>query len=140
MQAEFLTELFKNLSLPFDETSLDKEIGKQFDDTGEILSYGQIQKLCFARTLLKEAEVYILDEPSASLDPYSEHTIFQTILDTLSDKTLILISHRLSNLKNMDRILFFEKGILTEIGAHAELINNKGKYAQLYALQSAGYL
>ena len=118
---------------------LDKNMSKRFDPSGEVLSYGQGQKICLARAICKQSPVYIMDEPSASLDPKSEFDIFNSVFDITKEKTLILVSHRLSNIKSMDTILFFEDGELLEKGNHSELMQLDGKYANLYRMQAIGY-
>lgn len=80
-----------------------------------------------------------MDEPSASLDIESEHIIFQSVFDKLNKNTLLLISHRLSNLKMMDKIIVLDNGIIAETGSHEELINKNGIYRYLYSMQYEKY-
>lgn len=112
---------------------------KSFDEHGKELSGGQWQKLALSRFFYKKAQFYILDEPSASLDIESEHIIFQSVFDKLNKNTLLLISHRLSNLKMMDKIIVLDNGIIAETGSHEELINKNGIYRYLYSMQYEKY-
>lgn len=117
------------------ETGIFSYLTKNFDEQGKELSGGQWQKLALSRFFYKQAQIYIMDEPSASLDIESEHKIFQNVFERLSDSTLILISHRLSNLHMMDKIVVMDNGRVSEIGNHHELIRTGGIYAQLYNIQ-----
>ena len=120
-------------------TSLLKEVTKSFSEDGVVYSVGQLQKLNFARTLYRQTDIYIFDEPSASLDPFSEEHIFREILKNLQDRTVILISHRLGNLKNFDKIIFLNNGEISEIGSHFGLIKKKGEYYRMYMTQFNQY-
>lgn len=117
---EFITQL---------SHGYDTLIGEQ----GQGLSGGQIQRLALARVFLKDAPIIILDEATANLDAVSERLI-QTSLDTLAtDKTLIIIAHRLNTVINADRILVLDNGQIIEQGTHQALINDDGHYAKNYA-------
>ncbi|WP_276950136.1 hypothetical protein [Acetatifactor muris] len=101
---------------------------------------GQRQKLSLARVFAQnEKQVIIMDEVSAAIDPYSEARINHSILDFCQDKIFIFISHRLSLMKEMDRIYYFEKGSITEAGTHMELLAQNGNYAKMYHLQAKAY-
>ncbi|MCI8371891.1 MAG: ABC transporter ATP-binding protein [Lachnospiraceae bacterium] len=108
---------------------------KNFDEQGKELSGGQWQKLALARFFYKQAQIYIMDEPSASLDIESEYKIFHSVFERLGNSTLILISHRLSNLRMMDKIIVMDNGKISEMGSHDELVQSEGIYAQLYNIQ-----
>ena len=81
----------------------------------------------------------ILDEPSSALDPMSEKALFDAMLETGRDKTVIMISHRLANIKNVDRVYLFDEGEVLEEGSHQELMTKNGRYAAMYRLQAEQY-
>lgn len=116
----------------------DALLGRFFKD-GTELSRGQWQKIAIARCFIRDAQVFIMDEPSASLDPKSEHQIYEHFHDFSKDKTAILISHRLSNVNQLDKIYVFDNGRIIEQGDHASLMANNGAYYQLYERQRRGY-
>jgi ATP-binding cassette subfamily B protein len=88
---------------------------------------------------MKEAQLLILDEPTASLDARAEYSVFQRFAELTKGKSAVLISHRFSTVRMADRILVLEKGELAEIGSHEELLNKNGRYAELFNLQAMGY-
>lgn len=109
-------------------------------DEGTLLSKGQFQRLAIARTCLSDAEIVILDEPTASLDPISEKKIYETCMELLTGKTCVFISHRLGAVRNMDEILVLENGVLCEVGSHEELMLVEGVYRKLYSTQRGMYI
>lgn len=114
-------------------------LGKRFQD-GLELSGGQWQKIALARAYMRDAQLLILDEPTAALDARAEHEVFLRFSELISGKTAVLISHRFSTVRMADRILFLENGQILELGSHKELIAQNGKYAELFNLQAQGYL
>ena len=114
-------------------------LGKRFAD-GVDLSGGQWQKVALARAYMKEAQLLILDEPTAALDARAEHEVFLRFSELIEGKMAVLISHRFSTVRMADRILFLENGQKKELGSHEELIAQNGKYAELFHLQAQGYL
>ena len=102
-------------------------------------SIGQWQKLSIARAIYRDSEIMILDEPSASLDVDAENEIFGYITALSENKTSLLISHRLSNIMDCDRIFLMRDGSLAEQGAHRELLEQDGEYAKLYMMQAKHY-
>lgn len=116
------------------ETLLDRTFAK-----GQDLSGGQWQRITAARGFLRDAELLIMDEPSSALDPRAEDALFQAIRDRQGSTTTILITHRLANVRHADRIFVLHDGSLQESGSHDELLALGGRYAELFALQAAGY-
>lgn len=114
-------------------------LGKRFAG-GVELSGGQWQKVALARAYMRDAQLIILDEPTAALDARAEHEVFVRFSELIKGKTGVLISHRFSTVRMADRILFLEHGQLLEIGSHEELLAKKGKYAELFRMQAKGYL
>ncbi len=113
-------------------------IGKRFRN-GVELSGGEWQKIAIARAYMRDAEVLILDEPTAALDARSEFEVFQRFKDLSAAKTAVLISHRFSSVRMADRILVLSGGAVEAAGTHAELLAQSGRYAELFELQAAGY-
>ena len=116
----------------------DQMIGKRFKN-GVELSGGEWQKLAIARAYMREAEVLILDEPTAALDARAEFEVFQRFKELSQGKTAVLISHRFSSVRMADRILVLADGKVEAQGTHAELVAQEGRYAELFELQAAGY-
>ena len=116
----------------------DQPLGKRFHE-GADLSGGEWQKIAIARAYMRDAEVLILDEPTAALDARSEYEVFQRFRDLSMGKTAILISHRFSTVRMADRILVLENGQVVEAGSHEELVASAGRYAELFELQASGY-
>jgi ABC-type multidrug transport system fused ATPase/permease subunit len=117
----------------------DQLIWKEFKD-GTDLSKGQHQRLAVARMFYRNAAITILDEPTASIDAVTEEKIFNTLEKNMAGKTVILITHRFSTVKNADKILMLEHGEIIEQGSHKELMLLNGKYAELYTMQAKRYL
>ncbi len=113
-------------------------MGEEFEG-GIRPSGGQKQKLAIARFFYKNAPLAIFDEPTAAIDAQSEYRIFNNIYKFFRDKTVIIISHRFSTVRNADRILVLNKGKVTEDGSHEQLMSLDGEYATSYKLQAEGY-
>lgn len=113
-------------------------IGKRFRK-GVDLSGGEWQKVAIARAYMRGAELLILDEPTASLDARSEFEAFKRFRELSTGKTAVLISHRFSNVRMADRILVLAEGTVEAMGTHEELVAARGRYAELFELQAAGY-
>lgn len=112
----------------------------ELDQNGANFSGGELQKIALSRVLFRDYDVILLDEPSSALDTYAEKEIFEQILHKYIDKSIILISHRLANVINVDRIYYLEDGVIVEEGSHEELINLDGLYCKLFAAQSKNYI
>jgi len=115
-----------------------QQLGRRFNN-GVDLSGGEWQKIALARAYMKDAQLLILDEPTAALDARAEYEVFQRFADLTKGKTAVLISHRFSTVRMADRILVLNKGELEEIGSHSELLAKNGRYAELFLLQAKGY-
>lgn len=116
----------------------DTILSKEYSDHGVNLSGGESQKICIARAINSGADILIFDEPSSSLDPPSEHNI-NSVLFGMQNKTVILVSHRLSTTMMADKILYIENGKLIEQGSHDSLMNANGAYAKLFSLQASNF-
>jgi len=113
-------------------------LGRRFEG-GVDLSTGQWQKIALARAYMRDAQILILDEPTASLDARAEFEVYQRFADLTAGKMAVLISHRFSTVRMADRILVLENGRIAEQGSHGQLVALGGKYAELFELQAAGY-
>jgi ATP-binding cassette subfamily B protein len=116
----------------------DQMLGRRFEG-GVDLSGGEWQKLALARAYLRDAQLLILDEPTASLDARSELEVFERFAELTSDKMALLISHRFSTVRMADRIVVLEAGKLVEEGNHAQLMALGGRYAAMFEMQAASY-
>lgn len=113
-------------------------IGKEFGGTS--LSGGEWQKLAMSRAFMKKAEILILDEPTASLDPKSEYQVFQKFSENTENKTTIFITHRLGSVMMADRIIVMKNGKIIEQGTHDALINHESDYKKYFVMQAAQYM
>jgi ATP-binding cassette subfamily B protein len=116
----------------------DQMLGKRFNQ-GVELSGGEWQKVALARAYMRDAQILVLDEPTAALDARAEYEVFQRFSELTEGKSAVLISHRFSTVRMADRILVLKGGEMVEIGSHEELLRNKGLYAELFELQAQGY-
>jgi ATP-binding cassette, subfamily B, bacterial len=113
-------------------------LGRWFHD-GHELSLGQWQKVALARAFMRDAEILVLDEPTASVDARAEYEIFQNFKALTEGKMAILISHRFSTVRMADRIAVIQEGRIAELGTHDELLRRGGTYAELFSMQAEGY-
>ena len=116
----------------------DQQLGRRFDG-GVDLSGGEWQKLALGRAYMRDAQVLILDEPTASLDARAEYEVFQRFTELTRGRMALLISHRFSTVRMANRILVLDNGEVIESGTHAELVSQRGLYAELFNLQAEGY-
>ena len=119
-------------------SGLDSKVGRLFEG-GHDLSGGEWQRLALARIMYRDADIWILDEPTSSLDPEAEAAIFAELKDNLRGRIGIVISHRFSTVRIADRIAVIVDGHVAELGTHDQLLRLGGRYAQLFELQAAGY-
>jgi ATP-binding cassette subfamily B protein len=113
-------------------------LGRRFDE-GVDLSGGEWQKVALARAYYADAQLLILDEPTAALDARAEYDVFVRFSELTTGRMAVLISHRFSTVRMADRILVLQQGRITESGTHEELIGHGGLYAELFQMQAAGY-
>lgn len=121
------------------ENGIETCLYKDFDENGVEISGGEAQKLCLARAIYKSAPFIVLDEPTASLDPISEHDIYTKFNGIVGTKTAVYISHRLSSCRFCDEITVMENGTIAERGSHDELLAKGGVYGKLWAAQAEYY-
>jgi len=123
-----------------EEKGIESTVTKEFDADGLEFSGGQAQKLALSRVFARDCGIIILDEPSASLDPVSEAEMYESMIELMKEKTVILISHRLSACRKVDRIYVLEDGKIAEEGTHSALLKKSGIYADMWHLQADGYI
>ena len=117
---------------------LDSKVGRLFEG-GHDLSGGEWQRLALARIMYRNADIWVLDEPTSSLDPEAEAAIFAELKENLKGRIGIVISHRFSTVRMADRIAVIADGKVIELGTHTELLATGGTYARLFELQAKGY-
>lgn len=116
----------------------DQMVGRRFEG-GVDLSGGEWQKFALARAYMRDAQLLILDEPTATLDARAEYEVFQRFSELTRERMAVLISHRFSTVRMADRILVLADGAIREQGTHEHLLSLGGRYAELFELQAAGY-
>jgi ATP-binding cassette subfamily B protein len=122
------------------EQGIDTPLTREFDQDGINLSGGEAQKIAISRCFFKPSRYLIMDEPSSSLDPISEYELNQTLLHGAVGKSVIFISHRLSTTRMADKIFMMDQGEIVERGSHNELMEQNGKYAEMFRLQAENYV
>jgi ATP-binding cassette subfamily B protein len=113
-------------------------LGRHFEE-GVDLSGGEWQKVALARAYMRDGQLIILDEPTASLDARAEYEVFTRFSALMAGRMAVLISHRFSTVRMADRIVVLSGGTTVEDGTHEELMERGGLYAELFSLQAAGY-
>ena len=106
---------------------------------GEMLSGGEMQRMILARALYKNGNIIVLDEPTAALDPIAENDMYLKYNEMTAGRTAVYISHRLASTRFCDRIIFLADGKIREMGSHEELMEQGGRYAELFRVQSKYY-
>lgn len=127
----------KVMALP---NGMDTILTREFSKDGVVLSGGQYQKIGVARAFVRQCPIKIFDEPSSALDPISEYQLFDNLLKSSREKTVLFISHRLSSVQNADWVFMLEDGMVKEEGTHAMLMKKQGIYADMYKKQAENYL
>jgi ATP-binding cassette subfamily B protein len=131
-------EILQKLSLDYineQPIDIDRMYGREFAADGYVFSKGQQQRLQVARTLFRDTQVYILDEPAASMDAISEAHFIQAFMSQTTEKIVMYITHHYNNLHLMNKIFVFHKGVIVESGTHQDLLDKKGIYYQMYDLK-----
>ena len=121
------------------EKALDQPLFKDYDEDGTDLSSGEAQKLAIARGIYKDSPIFILDEPTAALDPFAEYEIFTKMNEISEEKTTIFISHRLYSCKFCDRVIVMNNGRIVQEGTHDTLVSVPGKYSEMWNAQAQHY-
>jgi ATP-binding cassette subfamily B protein len=116
----------------------DTVLGRRFED-GTDLSGGQWQKIALARAFVRDADLLVLDEPTAALDAFAEAAVYTQFAELTKGKTTVFVTHRLFSIKMAEQIVVLKDGALIEQGNHAALMALKGEYAQMYSLQADRY-
>ena len=130
-----LHQLFEKLP-----NGIETQVGKYVDPEGIELSGGEAQRMAIARALYREGVIYVLDEPTAALDPMAEYEIYTQFHNMIKDKTAILVTHRLSAVQLADKVAVFDDGQIIEYGTHSELYSKGGKYKEMFDKQSEFYV
>ena len=118
---------------------LNSQVGKYIDPEGFEPSGGEAQRLAIARALYRGGNIYLLDEPTAALDPIQEYEIYSQFNDMLTDRCAILITHRLSAVQLADKVAVFHNGKVIEYGTHSELYSQGGVYTEMFDKQAQFY-
>ena len=122
------------------ENGLDTMLTREFDENGVNLSGGESQKVAISRVFAKDDNDFVvMDEPSSALDPVAESRLNEAVSEYSVGRTVIFISHRLSSVKDCDKIFMFDSGVLCEVGSHDELMSLGGKYANMFHIQAKKY-
>ena len=116
----------------------DQVLGSRFEGSVD-LSGGEWQKIALARAYLRDAQLLILDEPTAALDARAENEVFERFSELTRGKMALLISHRFSTVRMADRILVLQKGGIAEQGGHEQLVKSGGLYSEMFEMQAANY-
>lgn len=119
--------------------ALDTAVTNRIEDNGVEISGGEAQRLALSRAIYRHADMYVLDEPSAALDPIAESKMYDMIARSMSHNTMVFVSHRLASTRFCDEILFFENGVIAQRGTHEALMRQHGGYATLYEAQANFY-
>ena len=127
-----IIELLQKIGLIIDENKLSEYVGREFHTNGLQFSGGESQKIAIARALYYNKDILIMDKASSALDPIAENEINNLILQNSKGKSLIIITHRLATVKQMDKIYYMENGEIIERGDHETLLTQQGRYYKLY--------
>jgi ATP-binding cassette subfamily B protein len=136
---EILEALGLNDILKKNNADFSVEVTKEFDENGIMLSGGEVQKIGLARLMTGNFGLLLLDEPSSALDPLAEYEMNKIILSHSNLSTTVMVAHRLSTIRDADRIILIEEGNIKEIGTHDELMKMNGRYCEMFTKQAENY-
>ena len=137
---EVIDKVGLNPVLEKSKNGLNTQLTKEFDNEGIFLSGGETQRMGLSRIFSGEFGLLLLDEPSAALDPLAEYKLNKIIFDRQSKTTTIIISHRLSTVRDADCIYLIDNGIISESGTHGQLMSKQGKYYEMFTKQAENYI
>ena len=136
---DILSSLKLDRILAKNKASIDDVITREFSENGIMLSGGEAQKIGLARVMIATNGLILLDEPSSALDPIAEYEMNEVLMEQCASSTTVMIAHRLSSVREMDRILVINKGAILESGTHSELMTLHGKYYEMFTKQASKY-
>ena len=116
------------------------QLTREFFEDGILLSGGEAQKVGLSRVMSGDFSLLLLDEPSSALDPLAEYKLSEAILSAANQTTTIMVSHRLSSVRDADRIIVMAHGQICESGTHSALMQTKGKYYEMFTKQAENYV
>ena len=118
----------------------DVEMTREFDEKGIMVSGGEAQKIALSRIISGDFGLLILDEPSSALDPIAEYNMMKLIMSTANRTTTVMVAHRLSTVRDADRIVVVDNGSIVETGSHDELMSRRGEYYEMFTKQAENYV
>ena len=137
---EILSVLKLDRVLDKNKASLEDEVTREFRKDGVMLSGGEKQKIGIARVMTAQNGLVLLDEPSSALDPIAEYEMNEVLLEQCAQSTTVMIAHRLSSVRDLDRIFVIGNGVVLEEGTHSELMAQHGKYYDMFTKQANKYI
>ena len=120
--------------------TVEAEMTREFDEKGIMVSGGEAQKIALSRIISGDFGLLVLDEPSSALDPIAEYNLIKLIMSTANTTTTVMVAHRLSTVRDADRIVVFDDGRIAETGSHDELMALRGMYYEMFTKQAENYV
>ena len=137
---EIVKKMELNSILEKGNGAIDVEMTREFNEKGVMVSGGEAQKIALSRVISGEFGLLVLDEPSSALDPITEYNIMNLIMSAANLTTTIIVAHRLSTVRDADRIVVIDDGGVVESGSHDALMSIKGKYFEMFTKQAENYV
>lgn len=137
---EIVKKMELNSILEKGNGTIDVEMTREFNEKGVMVSGGEAQKIALSRVISGEFGLLVLDEPSSALDPITEYNIMKLIMSAANLTTTIIVAHRLSTVRDADRIVVIDDGGVVEAGSHDALMSMKGKYFEMFTKQAENYV